>query len=88
MLFKYIANENEAIIFKNRIGGIQHNEVAKGLLEKGIPIDSAGIAMIDYDKKEEKFIASCSGSSLTLGLESKPERDKETIENMFNEFSL
>jgi hypothetical protein len=87
MFAKYFTTVDNVVIFRNiPQGGLQHDEVAKGIMSGGRKIVSAGFVQFEYDAEKHWMTAMCFGESQTLGVSSQPDRDKQMIEEMLNEY--
>jgi hypothetical protein len=74
-IIKYIINDNNIPVLFS--ADLTHNEV----LQK---VKSAGFMIINYNKEEGQFTATCFGESTSLKVTSHAATDKKIIEDFFN----
>lgn len=75
-VLRYVINEKDSPFLFNK--EVLYSEVI-------LDIKSCGFLSIRYDKKEDRFFASCFGDSSFLGLQSSFKNDEIIIERFLND---
>lgn len=84
LIFKYIVINSGAILFnENTI----HSIVAKGFMDVGMKIYSAGFVKLEYEGISQKPTVTSYGNSDSLKIESRPELDNIVIADLFEPIS-